>query len=269
MESKKLIESILYTLKSHLVESKVRLNIENDIELIDERSFEMLQDDYIENYDKMRSKIFVVLKLEKGTIQFGSVVQPATLICYSETESFDKARALLNDVATRFNFNLSNGENSDVFLQEVYTTSEMEDAFIEEGNNFRASFSINATFVYSENMSGITEITINNNAITFVSANAVGNISPNTANIGNNNGRTQTFNKFMSFNLTFAFPSRENEYLTQVCDGVLFGNTDLNIEYVVVIRKNGTNYTKRLKILSIDYEQNMGEIPAYAVAFGV
>lgn len=268
MESTKLISGILYTLKSHFVESKVRLGIENDVEIIDERSFEMLQDDYIDNYASMHNKIFVVLKLEKGTIQVDGIIQPATLICHSETESFENARALLNDVATRFNFNIAHGENNDIFLQEVYTTSEMEDAFVEEGNNFRASFSVNITFIYSENMSNITSITIGGNNISFVGANASGNISPNTANIGNNNGRTNTYNKFMSFNLSFSFPSRTNDYLTSICDGILFGTTDINTEYEFVITKNGTNYSKRLKILSVEYEQILGEIPAYAVSFG-
>ena len=270
MDSKKLVDNVIYTIKAHFEESRVKTNIDKDVDVIDERSFLALRKEYQKYYDRFSNTIFVVVNFEKGTIKPDCILQPATLICYSETESFDKARTLLNDFATRFNFALSNGINGDIFLQEVYTTSSVEEPFEEEGDNFRAILSINATYVYSENMSNITKITVNNNDISFVSVNYSAPISPNTANIGNNNGRTTTQNKFISFSITFSFPSRSNDYLTSVCDGVALGTTDINTEYVFKIYKgSSTNYyEKTLKITGIEYEQVMGEIPFYSVSFG-
>ena len=71
--------------------------------------------------------------------------------------------------------------------------------------------------------------------------------------------------------MTIAIPSEttKNPTLIGKLDGLLFGNTDLNTTFSVKFTKGGNEYTKSLRVIDINYTQNMGEIPIYAVAFGM
>ena len=268
MESKKLIENILYVIKSQIEESRVRCDIENNVEICDERTFLGYDEDYKWEH---RDTIFDIVKFEKGTISSGFVVQTATFEIVSEMETFDKARTLLNDFAMRFNFITNTGIDNDVYIQQSYTTVQMDEPFEEDGDNFRASLSINATYVYSESVSAITSVSVDSKNVFIVSSNYHLSISPNTANIGNNNGRTNTQNKFASFTMTCAIPSEttQNGELITKLDGFIFGATDLNTTFSVSFVKGGTTYTKTLKLLDADYTQNMGEVPLYAFSLGM
>lgn len=263
MANSRLINNILYTIQSEIEVSKTLCDIPNNVVICDERSFQGLQDLYYQE----DGTIFVIVKFELGTIMYENVLQPATFEILTEKGTFDIARTLMLDFAIRNNFQVATGQNGDVFIQQAYTTTELSEPFEEDGDNLRGILNINATFVYSENVSAITSITINETPIIFVSQMYNLSIAPDTANIGNLNGRTETINKFATFNLTVGIPSIANNTIISDFDSIMLGTEDINKRFTLTIVKDGQTYTKDCVITEIQYEQNIGEIPVYAVSF--
>ena len=263
MANSRLIENILYTIQSNIEKSKTYCNISNNVVVCDERSFDGL----IEEYKYNDTYIYVIVKFELGTIMYESVLQPVSFEIITEKGTFDIARTLMLDFAIRNNFQVATGQYNDVFIQQAYTTTEVNEPFEKDGNNLRSILVIEATYVYSENVSAITSISVNEEPIIFVAQTFSFSASPDTANKGNLNGRTETINKFSTFNLSVAIPSISNMTFLSTVDAICFGSDDINTQFVLSIVKDGTPYSITCVITGIDYQQNIGEIPIYAITF--
>ena len=260
---------ILNSIKYHLECSKTALDIPNDIKICDERSFEGWYNDCTLD----PTTIYVIVSFNEGDIWFGNTVVPIDLTVYSEEEKYEITRQLLTYFATTFNFVSGSGTNSATYIQS-YEVPTMREEFVKCGTNYRAIFDLAGTFVYGENVSGISELYIDNEKITFLNIECNITMTPSSANLGNLNERTTTKNKCATFTLTLSIPSVLNSNIVSKLDGILFGNTNINSVFNVRIKKGGiwypTNSTdsRALKVVDIDFSQEITGIPMYSIGFG-
>lgn len=263
MEYSLIHKEVLELTKAQFEQCRVQLNINKQVQVYEERTFEGLEDDYDKN------TIYVLLHFELGTIMLGGTIQPIMLEVLSEENSHDIAYNLLLTYTQLFNYNIPTVE-SGAFVQQVYTTPTIQENFEQVAEGFRSLITSNGTIVYGSNISGITEITVqtsdmdNPEKVLFTSVVPVLQIAPNTANLGDNNSRARTLNRFGTFAITFNMVS-QNTTFVGLCDGVLFGTTSINTPITVSITKNGTPYTKTLRFSDVSLEQQQGGIPTYTV----
>lgn len=254
---------ILNEIKYHIEVSKTKLEITNDVVICDERSF---QGWFLTN-ELTPTTIYIIVSFEEGEIWFGNTVVPLSFTVYSEQETFETTRLLLTYFANAYNFVSAKGTNNATIIQS-YSIPTMREEFVEDGNSYRAIFDMSATFVYGENVSGITSIVINDEEITFLNASSESTTIVNSANLGDKNNRTTTLNQSMTFTLALSFPSTLESPFVKDIDELHFGSKDINTIFNVSITKGNKTYTKKLKCISIAYEQEITGIPMYAVGLG-
>lgn len=249
--------------KAQFEQCRVQLGIDKNVAVFNERTFEGLENDLEDN------TIYILVHFELGTIMLGGTIQPIVLEVISEPNSFDIAYNLLLTYGLTFNYNVPTVE-SGAFVQQVYTTPTIDDNFNEVGEHFRSTLSSNGTIVYGDNLSGISSISVQTSGmeepekVLFTSINPILQIAPNSANLGNNNSRTTTKNKFGSFSISFNMVSQQTEFVA-LCDGVLFGSTSINTDITLTIVKYGTTYTKVVHFSEVSLVQEQGGIPTYNV----
>ena len=207
--------------------------------------------------------IYIVVHFNRGTLMVGGIILPITIEILSEINGFEQAHNLLLDFATNYNFKVP---TSNSYIQQVYTTPEIADNFNEQTGDIRSLMYTNGTIVYGEELSAFTSVKIDGKDVLFTNVRTGLDITPNTADLGNNNNRTTTVNKFGVFTLTLNVISEQTELVSKV-DGFIFGTTNLNEVFNVTFTKNGIEYTKSLKLTSANISQELGGIPSYALSF--
>lgn len=256
-------ENILNSLKYHFEVSKTQLNLENDIVICDERSFQ----GWFENEKLLPTTIYIIVAFNEGSILFGNTVIPISFIVYSEQGTFENARLLLTYFATEFNFAYESQGN--VSFIQSYSIPTMREEFAEEGNSFRAIFDMSGTFVYGENVSGITELNIDGKKVRFLNIECTFTATPNSANLGDKNDRTTTVNASATFSMSVSVPSLLSDTFVSKVDSLIFGNADINTTFEVTITKGGVTYpTRTLHFIDIHYSQEITNIPIYAIGLG-
>lgn len=256
-------DNILNSLKYHFEVSKTQLNLENDIVICDERSFQ----GWFENEKLLPTTIYIIVAFNEGSILFGNTVIPISFIVYSEQGTFENARLLLTYFATEFNFAYESQGN--VSFIQSYSIPTMREEFAEEGNSFRAIFDMSGTFVYGENVSGITELNIDGKKVRFLNVDFTFTATPNSANLGDKDDRTTTVNASATFGMSVSVPSLLSDTFVSKVDSLIFGNADINTTFEVTITKGGVTYpTRTLHFIDIHYSQEITNIPIYAIGLG-
>lgn len=267
---------IINEISKNLNISLGRLELENDIVICDERSFE----GWFDNNELTPTTIYVIVSFEEGELWFGNTIVPITLVVYSEQGSFDKARKLITYFASNYNFIKGNGTNNATYIQS-YSIPQMREEFAEEDNSFRAIFDLSGTFVYGENINGITSLVIDEEEITFLNIDVDFTMIPNSANLGDKNNRTTTTNRSGTFTMALSTPSFLNgtgsNFISKV-DSIVFGNANINTTFEVRFVKGGVSYpsyeenetptTRTLHLISASYNQEITGIPLYAIGLG-
>ena len=265
---------ILYLLKEHFAYGKTALSIPNDVIICDERTYSGLE-------ELDRNAIYVIVAFEKGTIFSGSTIIPLSCNVLSEKQTYNNARKLISWVALTYNLNAPSNVPSGSFVRELYTTSDMVEAFEEDGNNYRARFEFNGTFVFGFNIAGITNLIIDEDEsdtpeeqekrkITFLEIEEEVNAIPHTANIGLLNDRTQTINTATTYTITFTMiPQKDQPFTKKVLDFMHDVSTSVNATCSVVIEINGVPYSPRtMHIISVGYKQEIASVPVLAITLG-
>ena len=137
---------ILDILQEYLIVSKDTLEIGNNVVICDERSFE----GWFSGSELDPTTIYVIVSFESGSIWLDNTVVPVSIKAYSEQNSFENCRTLLTYIAGKYNFASRTTENAHII--QSYSTPLMDEEFVEEGSNYRAIFTMDATFVYGENI---------------------------------------------------------------------------------------------------------------------
>lgn len=257
---------ILYTLKEHFAYAKTNLNIGNNVYICDERTFKGL-----DNVEK--SAIYVIVNFEKGTIFSGSTIVPVAIQVISESDTFENARQLTSWVALKYNLN-SPSVPSNSFVRELYTTSDLNEPFGEDGQFYRATLEMNATFVFGFNILGYKKLIIDNEEIIFLEIEEEMTTIPHTANLGDNYDRTKTINTASTYTITFTFvPISNSAFSTKCLDFMHKTNLSLNETCEVQVQIGDTIYpsateTRTLHFLSLDIRQEIANVPMLAVCLG-
>lgn len=246
-------------------------NGEDYNEYVDENLEDIEITQFLEDYD---NKIFILVDFGQGTVYDKGIIYPLTITALSRKGTYQETDNLLEQYALDFNYvGTFNGQNA--FIQQAYTTTDMEESFVEDGNNYRARISIEGTIVYGDNVSGITKLEIQSETngeyvpIIFLDIHPSIEKVTNTADKGNLYGRVSSRAKFKVFNLAFSYtPDLSNGFHTMV-DEELYGNDiELNHIYNVRITKNNrsTPINKQMIIVSVNTEQQITGLSSYAVA---
>lgn len=262
---------ILEIIKKNLSYSQTHLEIENDIQICDERSFE----GWFQNGLLKPTTIYIIVSFDEGEIWFGNTVIPINFTIYSEQGSFEITRQLLTYFATTYNFIKDIGTNNATIIQS-YSVPNMQEEFAEEDNSFRAIFNMSGTFVYGENVSGITSLEIDGEDVTFLNISFDFTTTPNSANIGNLNNRTSTIIQSGTFVMAFSIPSvlsGKNSNLVSKIDSIVLGYNDVNTTFEVKFKKGNNTYpsvnqTRTMHLINVNYEQEITGIPMYAIGLG-
>lgn len=263
MEYSLIYDEIVELTKAQFEQCRVQLNLDKNVVVYNERTFEGLDNDLEEN------TIYVIVHFELGTIMLGGTIQPIMLEVISEENSIEIAYNLLLTYGQTFNYNIPTVESGS-FVQQVYTTPTIQENFAEVGKGYRAILNTNGTIIYGDDISGVSAISVSGGTIAtaerilFTSVDTELQISPNSANLGNNNSRTKTLNKFATFSMTFNMVSQDTNFTT-LCDNVMLGSTSINTELTFTIVKNGTTFTKVMHFIDLSYNQTQGGIPTYTV----
>lgn len=262
-----LYNEILEIIKKNLSYSQTYLDIENDIQICDERSFE----GWFQNGLLKPTTIYIIVSFDEGTIWFGNMVVPLTFVVYSELGTFENARNLLTYFATNYNFIREDSDSANII--QSYSIPTMQEEFVEEDNSFRAIFNMSGTFVYGENTSGITKLELEIGSdtyenINFLNVNVSFTMSPSSANIGNKNNRISTINKNGAFTMAFSIPSLANLQIVNKVDGIALGDSDINTLFNFRITKGGTTYTKTLHLISYELDQEITNMPMLTIGLG-
>lgn len=240
-------------------------------EYVDENLEDIEITQFLEDYD---NKIFILVDFGQGTVYDKGIIYPLTITALSQKGSYQDTDNLLEQYALDFNYvGTFNGENA--FIQQAYTTTDMEESFVEDGNNYRARISIEGTIVYGDNVSGITKLEIQNETngeyvpIIFLDIHPSIEKVTNTADRGNLYGRVSSRAKFKVFNLAFSYtPDLSNGFHTMVDNELYDNDIELNHIYNVRITKNNrsTPINKQMIIVSVNTEQSITGLSSYAVA---
>lgn len=207
--------------------------------------------------------VYIVVHFEKGTLMIGGTILPVYIEVLGEEGSFDKSYDLLLQFVTNFNYKVP---SSNSYIQQVYTTPDMPEKFGEVQGSYRSLMSINGTFVYGETLSAVSSINIDGINVLYTNLRIGMDLTPNTADLGNNNNRTKTLNKFGVFTATFNFVSIDSALINKI-DQIVFSTEDINSDFTVIFTKNGVSYTKVLKLTNASLSQELGGVPNYAVSF--
>lgn len=262
MEYSVMFSEIEEITRKQFAQCQTLLGLDFNVQVYSERTFIGLEDGLDDN------SIYVILHFEQGTIMLGGTIQPIVIEMVSEPNSKDIAQKLLETYGLTFNYNIPQVE-SGAFVQQVYTTPIVEDNYTEDGHWFRTTLVSNGTIVYGENISGISEIEVSfdeveNEKVLFTSVNPTLQISPNSANLGNNYSRTTTTNRFGTFTISFNMVSQQTKFV-ELCDQILFGTKNINTTIGFAFVKNNVRYTKNLKFINVELAQEQGGIPTYTV----
>lgn len=261
----KTINELLYSVvKAQMVKLCVDIGYSGKVELILEQSFKGLQQQLEPD------TIYFVLKFNQGTIVVGGLVQPATIEIISESNSIDNAFNVALNYTMKYTYVVPSqqflGEYKQAFIQQAYSTPSASENFKEVYGDFKSILSIESTFVYADNVSGVSSIKVDNEEIIFTSVEFGLQNTPNSANLGDNNGRVKSINKFGVFTLSFNTVSLGSAFIKKV-DGIAIGTLSINTPFNVKIVKNGVLYEKNLKIINPHFIQPTGTIPTYTLAF--
>lgn len=248
-------------------------------EYVDENLEDIEITQFLEDYD---NKIFILVDFGQGTVYDKGIIYPLTITALSKKGTYQETDNLLEQYALDFNYiGTFNGQNA--FIQQAYTTTDMEESFVEDGNNYRARISIEGTIVYGDNVSGITKLEIQSETngeyvpIIFLDIHPSIEKVTNTADKGNLYGRVSSRAKFKVFNLAFSYTpeiyldksSNTINSFHDMVDRELYGDDiELNHIYNVRITKNNrsTPINKQMIIVSVNTEQQITGLSSYAVA---
>jgi hypothetical protein len=246
-------------------------NGEDYNEYVDENLEDIEITQFLEDYD---NKIFILVDFGQGTVYDKGIIYPLTITALSQKGTYQDTDNLLEQYALDFNYvGTFNGQNA--FIQQAYTTTDMEESFVEDGNNYRARISIEGTIVYGDNVSGITKLEIQSETngeyvpIIFLDIHPSIEKVTNTADKGNLYGRVSSRAKFKVFNLAFSYtPDLSNGFHTMIDKELYDNDIELNHIYNVRITKNNrsTPIDKQMIIVSVNTEQSITGLSSYAVA---
>lgn len=264
MEYSLMYKEIFELIQKQFAQLKTQLNITNEVEVYNERTFAGLE-------EEKPDKIYIIVHFENGTIMLGGTIQPIVVEVISASNRLDPAYKLAETFGLNFNYKIPTIE-SGAFLQQVYTTPIIDENFNQESNGYRALITFNGTIVYGDNLSGISSIEVSfgevvDEKVLFTSVSPQLQLAPNTANLGNNNSRTTTINKFGSFTITFNMVSQQTQFVA-LCDRILFGDETINTIVSMKITKNGIPFTKNLHFVNLMIDQEQGGIPTYTIGMG-
>lgn len=253
--SSEMFDEVYNIVSSEIVATCNNLTFTKKVYIYKERSFEGLKTLDLNG-------IYIVIHFNRGTLMVGGTILPITIEVISEANGFEEAHNLLLSFATNFNYKIP---QSNTYIQQVYTTPEMSERTREVQGNIRSLMYVNGTIVYGDELNAISSLKIDNENVLFTNARVGIDITPNTADLGNNNNRTTSVNKFGVFTCALNLVSESKAISTKI-DGFIFSDTNLNTTFSVEFKKGNTTYTKTLKLTSATLSQELGGIPSYAIS---
>lgn len=252
-----MIETLMKLFKKQFTRVVNAFKLDKKVEVLEERSFNLLG-----SVDT--DTIYVVIHFQNGTLMLGGTILPIEIEVFSSLDDFDFDYNMLFTYALNFNYNVPNIEN--VFIQQVYTTPEVSSAFNQDNGTYKALFTMNGTIVYGENINGISNIKIDDTSVLYTSVKVGLENTPNSANLGTNNSRVNSIMKFATFSLVLNCISLQSDIIKKI-DTIMLGTESINSTFDIEITKNGTTYTKTMKLLNCDFSQAQGGIPTYTLSF--
>ncbi len=252
-----MIETLMKLFKKQFTRVVNAFGVDKKVEVLEERSFNLLGSVDVDT-------IYVVIHFQNGTLMLGGTILPIQIEVFSSVDDFDFDYNMLFTYALNFNYNVPSIEN--VFIQQVYTTPEVSSAFNQDNGEYKALFTMNGTIVYGEQINGISNIKINNTNVLYTSVKVGIDSTPNSANLGANNSRVNSIMKFATASFVVNCVSLQSEII-ELIDKIMLGSESINTIFTIEITKNGTVYTKSMKLLGSDYQQAQGGIPTYVLSF--
>lgn len=257
--------------------------IRNQLIIVAEESYE-----YFKNYNIVVSKeqfyikhsqvkpnsIYIAIKFSASSVNFAQTVLPVSLSVMTEQNSVEAAQKLLLDYVHKYNL-----ESSSDMLQ-IYESPVVSSNFNKVFEGYRSILYVNGFFAISKNANYLTikypEITINENGeeqkeykeVTNLTLNFNSNFMLDSQPFFNTNNFSESISKVGT--ITFSVVTYMVDDIKLVNDAldVSLGFVENDYPFECMLSfKNGKELVKDFKLVSFDYQGNIGQIPVVSMSF--
>lgn len=228
----------------------------------DYKVFLSLEKEFIKEKQKDPKAIYVVLKMGNTSINFGQTVLPIDLVVMSEQNKSDICQRLFISFVNKYNLQM----NDDATIRQVYESPVITSNFEKVYEGFRSILSVSGFFVISKNANLFT-IKYKGIEIPILNFRLDTEFQPDSQIFYEVSDFTRS--KIRSGTLTFSFSTfmlTDIEIVNKSLKNALKLEKDRTFELEISL-KNNISLTDNFILLSVNANQQIGEIPVVSLVF--
>lgn len=209
--------------------------------------------------------IYLIVKQLTSTLSFGTQITPVQIICICEENDTEAGRTILNGISA-LNFNTHT--EGTTFIKEEYSSPVVLSNFNDIGAGYRSVLYVSGTLYIMENVADITNVEIDDVAVSVVNFSLSYNMSPNTQQKANEY-IASSVKSTASMSITFSVPMQSTTLINKII-GIInetsqtgTGNEDFKIEFNI----GATNVIKYMKLINAQIITAPNSVPSIQLGF--
>lgn len=208
--------------------------------------------------------LFVVVKYLSSDITFGAKTQPVQVLCISEENALDMAKALLGKFAEDFNF--FSAITDGIFAKHQYSTPVVLSNFNEIGIGKRSVLYFTGAINILEDVIDINELKVDNSSIEHLGFNFSYQMTPNTQQFVNDN-IAKSIKTTSALTIGFTTPFVENNLTAKVIN-IINGTNDGNDDFAISFNLGDTPFSNfNYKLTSVNIVTAPDDVPSLRLNF--
>lgn len=224
---------------------------------------------YSERVFKLPSKpngslIAFVIKNLNGSYVYNVKTQPIQIICYTEINTMAHAMQILDLFAKQHNSTSMYNEDDELIKQDYGTVITLRPMIATE-IGFKASLYCFGTYIVSEKLKDIKNLTYNNEVVNFTNAGIGYTAVVNTAKIsGQEISKSLKQEAGVVLSLTLI---NDNSTLVKNANSIMLGGASGNTKFTFTFELNDTSYTQDFIITSATFSTDKENAPTIQITF--
>lgn len=217
------------------------------------------------------NEIMLVVEFGQSTQVHGQTLQPFRILVFSEENSFDVAKKLMDHYVLTYNFKRSATGD---YHKQFYSGVRPLQNFIELNAGYRALFSVDGTITESSNLNDIVEILFHKNAqdagvaIQTLTEKDTYSVTLNPLASYDNEGNVKSHAVSGVYVLAFTCYAMDNDFQDKVTDKKFFVSPPHEKFILSVKYRNGKELTKaEFVLVDTTYESEQSSLPLNVYVF--